>query len=154
MIREKFTIGPSEDAKRIRQEVFVEEQGFKDEFDDDDPSSLSLVLYLDDEPLGTARIVKVDPETYKLGRVAVRKKYRGQKVGTYLIKFMEVKARTMGCRKLITDAQLDKMGFYESVGFKEDPNGEVFLEEGVPHMRMSKEIVRIRKKRSRRPKLD
>ena len=45
-----------EDAKMIRQKVFVEEQGFENEFDDIDQRSLHLVVYQDNEPIGCARM--------------------------------------------------------------------------------------------------
>ena len=41
-----------EDAKAIRKAVFVEEQGFHNEFDQTDDASLHIVAYDGDEPVG------------------------------------------------------------------------------------------------------
>ena len=70
-----------EDAKMIRQKVFVEEQGFENEFDDIDQRSLHLVVYQDNEPIGCARMYP-ERENMILGRIAVLKEYRGQGIGT------------------------------------------------------------------------
>ena len=38
------------DAVKIRKEVFMEEQGFHDEFDETDETAIHLVLYIDQVP--------------------------------------------------------------------------------------------------------
>ena len=48
-----------DDARLIREMVFVKEQGFEDEFDDQDAAATHLVLYGDDgTPMGTGRFFK------------------------------------------------------------------------------------------------
>jgi Predicted acyltransferase len=145
MIEEKFQVGLFEDARALRQQVFVEEEGYKNEFDEEDARAIHLVLYLDKKPIGVARLVEIDPETYRLGRVAVVKEFRHQKVGTYLVKYMEVKVKTLGGRKIILGAQADKVGFYAKLGYRPDPNGEVYLDEGHPHVMMEK-ILKFKKR--------
>ena len=44
------------EAKDSRREVFVDEQGFKNEFDDIDNTAIHLVCYDNENPIGTARI--------------------------------------------------------------------------------------------------
>lgn len=44
------------EAKDIRREVFIDEQGFKNEFDDIDITAIHLVCYDKEKPIGTARI--------------------------------------------------------------------------------------------------
>ena len=73
MIKPVFTLGTSLEAKEIRQEVFVQEQGFQNEFDEYEKTATTLVLFLDDIPIATGRLRTLDPETYKIERVAVRK---------------------------------------------------------------------------------
>ena len=147
MVKPVFQFGLMEDAKKIREEVFMQEQGFQDEFDDKEKERWNLVLYLDGVPISTGRLEEEDPETYWIQRIAVRKPYRGMKVGTYTVKFLCNKAISLGARKAILNAQLDKVPFYRSLGFREDPNGEVFLEEGLPHIKMTKVLVRPKKRR-------
>mgnify|MGYP000158107416 CR=1 FL=1 len=45
-----------EDAIFIRKEVFVKEQGFKNEFDEKDNEAHFLVGYKNDNPIATCRI--------------------------------------------------------------------------------------------------
>ncbi len=147
MITPKFTLGLNPDAQALRQKIFVEEEGFKEEFETADAEAWHLVLYRDGTPIATGRILKIDPETYRLGRVAVIKEYRGHKIGTYVMRFLETKVQELGGRKTILDAQLDKKGFYEKCGYRYADNGEVFFEEGYPHVKMSKDLTPLPQKR-------
>ncbi len=136
MVHPLFTLGPSEDAKAIRKEVFCEEQGYQNEFDELDPDSISLVLYLDKEPIATGRLVKIDPSQYQIGRIAVRKPYRHKQIGSYLMRFLCKKAREMGAATCIVHAQLEKRAFYLRLGFKILGDGEIDFDEGHPHVYM------------------
>lgn len=140
-----FHLGLTEDAKKLREEVFVKEQGFRNEFDEKDQNCWHLVLYRDRVPIATGRIVEIDPETYQIGRVAVKKEFRHMKVGTYTVKFLCNKALSLGARKAILSAQLDKMDFYRPIGFRPFPDGEIQNEEGVPHIMMYKILIRDKK---------
>ncbi|MDO5330842.1 MAG: GNAT family N-acetyltransferase [Bacillota bacterium] len=148
MVEHKWSFGLPKDGKRIREEVFTFEQGFAPEIDIDekDASSWHIVLYIDGYPVSTGRVFEEDPETYHIGRVAVRKNFRGLKLGTYTVKFLMTKAKTLGAKRVILGAQLDKIPFYKTLGFKEDPTGEVFLDGGAPHMWMSKELKSKRRR--------
>ena len=148
MIKEAFTFGLPKDAERIRQEVFTLEQGFAPEIDLDehDKEAWHVVLYLDGYPISTGRVFPEDPETYHIGRVAVRKKFRGMKVGSYTMKFLCTKAKTLGARKVVLGAQLDKVPFYKTLGFKEQ-TGEIFDDGGAPHVMMEKILVKPKYKK-------
>lgn len=150
MVETKFQFGLSEDARLLREKVFVEEEGYKKEFDEkeDDARAIHLVLYLDGKPVGTARLLEIDPETYRIGRVAVLEEYRRQKIGSYLVKFLEVKAKTLGARKIILGAQADKTEFYKKLGYRMNPDGEAYLDEGHPHVMMEKKL-KFKKRRQR-----
>lgn len=141
VIKPVFHLGLTPDARRIREEVFVEEQGFQNEFDEEDENCITLVLYLDATPIATGRLIKVDPATYQIGRVAVRKAYRHQKVGSYLMEFLFVKARELGAKTCIVHAQLDKQSFYRRLGFYEFGGGVVDEDEGVPHIYLAKDVT-------------
>ncbi|OPZ37504.1 MAG: putative N-acetyltransferase YjcF [Tenericutes bacterium ADurb.BinA155] len=141
MVEPRFQMGLMPDAKLIRTEVFIDEQGYHDEFDADEDRCWNLVLYLNGTPISTGRLLEVDPETYRIQRIAVRKPYRGQKVGSYTVKFLITKARSLGARKVILGSQMDKQGFYKTLGFRPFPDGEVYFDEGHPHVMMYKVIV-------------
>lgn len=142
MIEPIFTFGLPDDAENIRQEVFTLEQGFSREIDIDehDKEAWHLVLYLDGKPIATGRVFAETPETYHIGRVAVLKEYRGQKVGSYLVKFLITKARSNGARRVVLGSQLDKEVFYKKLGFKRILGENIYEEEGVPHVLMEKTL--------------
>lgn len=145
MVTEKFTVGITPDAKLIREEVFMQEQGYKHEFDELDNSLWTLVLYLDGTPISTGRLEEIDPETYQIERIAVRKQFRGMNVGSYTVKYLCNKAISLGARKCILHAQADKVHFYETLGFK-IRDGEIDFDEGNPHVWMYKVIVKSKRK--------
>ena len=63
----------------IRRAVFMEEQGFQNEFDDADALARHLVLYQGGRPAGTCRLLPLDgTRTYLVGRIAVLPPFRGQ----------------------------------------------------------------------------
>ena len=138
MINVKIYNKITEDSVNIRKEVFVEEQGFKDEFDDIDNESIHIVLFYNEVPVGTARVYKKDEETYYAGRIAVLKEYRKKGLGRVIIENLEKAAKEAGGTKLELSAQLTAKEFYNAVGFKEF--GEIHLDEGCKHISMCKNI--------------
>ena len=54
----KFYNALPEEAAAIRTEVFIEEQGFKNELDDMDSCAEHLVAFKDDKPVGTCRFFR------------------------------------------------------------------------------------------------
>ena len=136
MVKPVFSHGLSEDARYIREEVFCKEQGYQNEFDELDESAISLVLYFNDAPIATGRLVKIDPSQYQIGRVAVLKEYRHKEIGSYLVRFLCKKARQLGASTCIVHAQLEKRSFYLRLGFKILGDGEIDFDEGHPHVYM------------------
>ena len=65
-----------QDAKLIRELVFISEQNIpeQDEWDDQDAISQHFVVYDQNQPIATARLLANN----SVGRVAVLKAYRGQ----------------------------------------------------------------------------
>lgn len=75
-----------EDAVFIRKEVFVKEQGFKNEFDEKDNEAHFLVGYENGNPVATCRIFYDTAKSiYIFGRIAVLKPYRGTGLGSLLL---------------------------------------------------------------------
>lgn len=90
-----------EDAKRIREAVFMKEQGFKNEFDDIDLLALHLILYDGSQPAATCRLFPAAEQgVYLLGRLAVVKTYRGQKLGQRMLREAEAIAARKGAAEL------------------------------------------------------
>ncbi|MBC8570057.1 GNAT family N-acetyltransferase [Oscillospiraceae bacterium NSJ-54] len=128
-----------EDARMIRDTVFVKEQQFKDEFDDMEVKALHLVLY--DEagaPMATARMFPGEDGAYHYGRIAVLKEYRGQGLGRTLLDELEKKTRQLGGKWGELGAQCRARGFYEKCGYI--ACGDEYYEEYCPHVPMRKKL--------------
>lgn len=124
------------DCCAIRTEVFVNEQGFEMEFDDTDRTAYHLIIYTDGIPAATGRIYPANGGTWAIGRVAVRKPYRGTGLGAYLMHQLESAARALGATSFTLSAQVRAGGFYQKQGYT--PTGSVYDDEGIPHIRMQK----------------
>lgn len=128
-----------EEAKDIREKVFVEEQGFKEEFDAADGVSVHLVAFDCGKPVATCRFFKGDEEgVYLIGRIAVMPEYRKKGVGASIVSEAEKLAAEAGGRESVVHAQTHASGFYAKLGYQ--PFGEPDDEEGVPHIWMRKAL--------------
>lgn len=133
---QKSTVLPP-DAIAIRQEVFMEEQGFQDEFDAIDEIAVHLVLYENGEPVAVCRYYPdTEPGCYLFGRLAIRKPYRSGGRGRILLAAAEEEIRASGGRRISLSAQVRVQGFYEKCGYCAE--GEIYLDEDCPHIRMEK----------------
>lgn len=128
-----------QDAKEIRKEVFMEEQGFKNEFDEIDSRATHIVLYDKESAVATCRVYRYEEtDTYILGRLAVRKEYRHMKKGHEMITAAEKYVADKGAERLALHAQCSASRFYQQNGFRE--TGEVDDDEGCPHIWMVKKL--------------
>lgn len=132
----KFYNALPDNAKLIRTEVFVEEQGFKNEFDESDGKCLHLVIFSDGTPAATGRIFPPQNGICVIGRIAVRKDFRGNKLGAEAVRLLEEKAREMEAERTALSAQYRVMGFYEKLGYR--ASGEIYNDEFCPHIHMEK----------------
>lgn len=126
-----------QDAMKVRQNVFVTEQGFVDEFDAIDSVAVHLVMYDGEAPIATCRVFyKEQPEIYYLGRLAVMKAYRGKHLGADMVFAAEDYVRSVGGACILLHAQCAAAGFYEAVGYTQVGDGDE--EQGCPHVWMKK----------------
>lgn len=136
----KFITFESEDfseVKRIRTEVFTNEQGAQaeNEFDsfDSDKGTVFALLCSDKKAVATARLVKTE-KGFKIGRIAVSKEKRGLGLGDVIVRAVVDKAFENGASSVYVDAQNYAVGFYEKIGFK--VIGSQLIDRGLPHMPM------------------
>lgn len=128
-----------EEAHFIRQTVFVEEQGFREEFDTIDNTAVHAVGFADGAPIAAGRIFPAEENgAYYLGRLAVLKKFRKGGTGSAMIAFLENEAAKHGASKIILHAQIQAQPFYEKNGYIAE--GEPFLDETTPHITMVKKL--------------
>lgn len=137
MIIHKFLRGTDDltDAFTIRKKVFIEEQGVPEEIELDsiDQTSEHIVIYDEDRPIGTGRLLEEDGLTL-IGRVAVLKDDRSQKIGSIVVNQLRAKAFENGATEVHLHAQRAVQGFYEKLGF--EAYGEEFEEAGILHISM------------------
>ena len=129
-----------DEAKRIRNEVFVKEQGFHDEFDEKDAVSVHFVMYTDDGiAVATSRTFPFDENaSYCIGRIAVIKEMRNQKLGSKIVEAAEGYIKSIGGKTAIIHAQKRAEGFYRAIGYT--VFGDEDTEEGCPHVWMKKSL--------------
>ncbi|WP_285768566.1 GNAT family N-acetyltransferase [Peribacillus sp. SI8-4] len=144
MNSKKITVAEELDlAFAIRKEVFVEEQGFSlkdefDEFDRLDGQAEHILVYHDSQPVGTGR-VRIVGNSGKLERICILEPYRKFGLGKTIIKTLEEIAREKAVTQVKLHGQTQAEGFYHKLGYK--TSSDVFLEDGGPHILMTKEMT-------------
>ena len=124
----------------IRDIVFGQEQNVAREVDWDGKDSQSIqVVATDDDnnPVGTGRM---QPDG-KIGRLSVLDSWRGQGIGQKMLRVLVETAEKKGFQEVFLHAQVHAASFYEKCGFHK--NGEEFLEAGIPHVKMTRNMSKI-----------
>jgi predicted GNAT family N-acyltransferase len=125
----------------IRDEVFVQEQGFSKELEQDSTDAIALhaVVWVDGEAVATGRVYD-DKGVFHIGRIAVRKPWRGTGLGDILVRMLLLKARSLGAGDILLGAQLPVVNFYAKYGFRAE--GTTYFEEHCEHqnMRLAAEV--------------
>ncbi len=129
-----------QEALRIREEVFVQEQHVpaEEEYDEYEETSRHFLALADRQPCGTARWRFTD-KGIKLERFAVLKAFRGRQVGSALVQSVlnDIQATAGTENKLLyMHAQLTAMPLYSKFGFH--PVGELFEECDIQHYKMQR----------------
>jgi predicted GNAT family N-acyltransferase len=130
-------------ARTLRVEVFVQEQAvpLEEEQDEDDDKAVHWLLLHPEtqEALATGRLVAYQVVCYarpvaKIGRVAVKRTQRGQRLGEKLMGEILATVEEQGYDQVILDAQTRALPFYAKLGFI--PEGDPFFDAGIEHYRM------------------
>lgn len=129
------------EAQKLRNDVFVVEQGIFQTSDHDvfDNSAHTLVatigmLGIPDAVVGTVRIHEQAPGTWLGSRLAVAKAYRSVKgLGKALITMAVSSAQAKGCNAFYANVQLQNVALFQKLGWF--ALGEVNVH-GVGHMFM------------------
>ncbi len=108
-----------------REELKLEEQ------------HLHIGCYMEDHLVGTAVLVP-ENDLQKVQRVAVEERLRNLGIGARMMYFCEETSREKGAKKIYCHARDSAVKFYSSIGYKKE--GEYFPEDGIPHLKMYKEL--------------
>ena len=128
-----------DDAKLIRETVFVKEQGFKEEFDSVALIATHIVIYNDGKPAAVGRYFNEgNSPKYHIGRGAVMKEYRGLGYGEGIMDIAEKHIKAEGGEKIEVSAQLQAKPFYKKCGYT--AVGDIYYDEHCKHILMFKNI--------------
>ncbi|MGN7385994.1 GNAT family N-acetyltransferase [Sporosarcina sp. SAFN-015] len=127
----------------IRKEVFVREQGVPledefDAFDKLDGQCEHILVYYEEQPVGTGRIRVVDG-VGKLERICILPAYRKFGLGKVIVDALEKIAAQKGLSLVKLHGQTHAEGFYQKLGYR--TSSDVFMEDGIPHIVMIKELT-------------
>ncbi|KQL41392.1 hypothetical protein AN960_05130 [Bacillus sp. FJAT-25509] len=131
-------------AFAIRKDIFVKEQGvpLEDEFDQYDNLNGDcehILVHYNEQPVGTGRIRFVEG-VGKLERICILESFRKFGLGKNIIKALEEIAEEQGTSKVKLHGQTHAEGFYKKLGYQ--TSSDVFIEDGIPHILMLKEITK------------
>lgn len=118
------------------------EQGISTEreYDEFEESAEHIVVYNgNNEPVAAGRWRAVD-DAAKLERICVLPSERKHGLGKAVVKAMEEMAREKGLVKAKLHGQAYARQFYEKLGYS--AASDVFMEEGIPHLLMVKELTK------------
>jgi predicted GNAT family N-acyltransferase len=124
--------------RAIRETVFIREQAVPAELEWDglDPLCAHVVARNDQgEVIGTARTQAKG----MIGGMAALKAWRGRGVGHAMLQTLLDLAAKQGLSRVTLLAQTHALGFYERAGFH--LLGEPFMDAGIPHRKMVKELL-------------
>lgn len=132
-----------EGAINVRMRVFVSEQQIppEEELDDADATATHAIALQGGQVVGTGRMLLVEGDeegTCRIGRMAVDREWRRHGVGGQILEFLEREAGLQGLTHCLLHAQEYVKAFYAGHGYVE--RGAVFMEAGIPHVEMVKEL--------------
>ena len=92
------------------------------EFDEyDTPETMYLVALDDVIPVATCRLIPADETSMTVGRIVVLPEYRRHGLGSRIVMEAERWAAELGYRKVVLDSRVNKLVFYEKLGYVAEP---------------------------------
>lgn len=142
-IQGKYLLGGLDDISEclsIRREVFGAEQQFLTAGSEniEDKEAIFVLAYETNErgesvSVATGRLIFLE-DRFKIGRIAVKKEFRGKHYGDFVVRMLIGKAFSMGAKEVFVGAQSHAIPFYERIGFVRQK--EEYFEDGIYHLIM------------------
>ena len=95
-----------------------------------------FAVYLDNEIIGCCVLKKIDDSKIRLRQMAVMEKFRGMKVGTYIIKKAEDFCQKLGIIEIHIIARCYALQFYKKNGYTS--YGDIFIDVTLESVKMKK----------------
>ncbi|MBQ8184132.1 MAG: GNAT family N-acetyltransferase [Clostridia bacterium] len=129
-----------DEARFIRETVFLQEQGFEKEYDDNDNIAKHIVIYDNGEAIATCRVYwDNEVNCHHVGRIAVLKNHRGKGLGIKVVTEAEKVVKENGGKEVFISGQVRVAEFYiNKLGYTR--YGESYMEENVPHVALKKNL--------------
>jgi putative N-acetyltransferase (TIGR04045 family) len=129
---------------RIREEVFVREQGLFQGSDrdgrDDEVATIKVLGFRDGVAGGAVRLYPLDRAGHWQGdRLAVLSGSRGHGLGAPLVRFAVATAASGGGRLMTAHIQPRNVAFFERLGWSISGEREIYV--GVPHIPMAIDLA-------------
>ena len=127
------------EAVRLREEILRKPLGkrFSPEDIASEKEHLHVAGMMGPDMVASCMLVK-DGRRCKMRRVAVRADMQGKGVGSAMMQFCEQLAQEIGIEEIYCNARETAMAFYRKHCFI--PEGDMFPEQGIPHIRMRKQL--------------
>jgi predicted GNAT family N-acyltransferase len=90
--------------------------------------------------VGTGRLLRASGGVARIGRISVLPEWRGQGVGSRLLRLLEEAALARGARQILLHAQVQVRDFYEHRGYIAREPDRTFLEDSIPHLVMTRPL--------------
>ena len=129
-----------DESRFIRETVFLDEQGFEKEYDENDDIAKHVVIYENGEAIATCRLYWDNQvNCHHVGRIAVLKPHRGKGLGLLIVTEAERVIKEMGGNEVFISGQVQVVDFYvKKLGYTR--YGEPYLEENKPHVALKKAL--------------
>lgn len=137
-----LTLNELYELLQLRSAVFVvEQQCIYQDMDDKDQDGYHLLMYNDAQLIGVTRLLPLGisyDHHCSIGRVVTHAAFRNQGLGRRLMQKSVAACTTLWPKYPIKiSAQAHLEAFYASLGFAS--TGEAYLEDGIPHVAMTRE---------------
>jgi predicted GNAT family N-acyltransferase len=91
------------------------------------------------ECIATGRLQYNSADEAQIRYMAVDENYRGQKLGQLILEFLESRAKTDGCPRVVLQARENAVAFYERMGYVIEAK-TFLLFDAIQHYRMTKSL--------------
>ena len=130
-------------AEDMRKRIFSDELGMSEYRDELEEFSYHFIGYEKIVQIGISRLTQLDEHNFSIAFVGVKEDYRHQYVGDLIIRALEDKAKSLGGKAMYLETPVLQKGFFAFEEYKE--YGDEIDKDGMPHIRMKKDLTIPRK---------